>query len=196
MNKQKGQAQVLVLAGIVILVAVAGGIFFLGRVTAPKPQPQNVATSPQSSPTTQSTPTSTVNVGNWKTYTNKAYSFQLKYPPLFDLEEHSKTNISLVDKSKNLAAIGTSPIYPSILISVEIGVSPEDYIRGQSLSVGEKQVTNKGEFLTAYSEIGGAPILYLLKKDSNIIAIREDLGEFDKGDYHFNQILSTFKFLD
>lgn len=48
---QKGQTQVLILAGIVILLAVAGGIFYLGRTTlprqdssgqaAPKPQPQN-----------------------------------------------------------------------------------------------------------------------------------------------------------
>lgn len=97
---QKGQTQVLILAGIVILIAVVGGIFFLGRITAPKPQPQNVATSsPQPSPTPDETvytkPDRSV---NWKTYKNSKASFSFKYPSEWYLgnEELSTNHIKSV----------------------------------------------------------------------------------------------------
>lgn len=88
---QKGQAQVLILAGIVILIAVAGGIFFLGRITAPKPQTPVVTSSPQPSPTPQSTPTSDETV-NWKKYINTGYKFSMRYPArLIPKEQTSDT---------------------------------------------------------------------------------------------------------
>lgn len=69
---QKGQAQVLILAGIVLAIALAGGIFYLGRISAPKPE--NVITSsPQPSPTPDPT-------ANWKTYTDINEGFSFKYP--------------------------------------------------------------------------------------------------------------------
>ena len=58
---QKGQAQVLILAGIVLLIVVAGGIFFMGRLTAPKPQIV-VTPSPQPTPTPQPISPSTYNL--------------------------------------------------------------------------------------------------------------------------------------
>lgn len=74
---QKGQTQILILAGIIILLAITGGIFYLGRITTPKPQPQNmVISSPQLSPTPDET-------ANWKTYTNSTYGYSFKYPQNF-----------------------------------------------------------------------------------------------------------------
>ncbi len=81
-----GQTQVLILAGIVILIAVAGGIFFLGRLTAPKPQTQTPVATPQPSPSPLSTKTPAKvedPTANWKTYTNTKIGFQIKYPPRF-----------------------------------------------------------------------------------------------------------------
>lgn len=73
---QKGQTQVLILAGIVILIALAGGIFYLGRVTAPKSQ--NVVTSsPQPSPLSTEAPAKVEDpTANWKTYTNNTLGFR------------------------------------------------------------------------------------------------------------------------
>ncbi len=78
---QKGQVQVLILAGIVLLIAVAGGIFYLGRVTAPKSQTQTpvVTSSPQPSPTVSPTPSPNSTV-NWKILNSEKCDFSLKYP--------------------------------------------------------------------------------------------------------------------
>lgn len=82
---QKGQVQVLILAGIVLTIALAGGIFYLGRISAPKPQ--NVITSsPQPSPAPTDAnrePNGSAETANWKTYTNTKIGFQIKYPPTF-----------------------------------------------------------------------------------------------------------------
>ncbi len=75
-----GQTQVLILAGIVILIAVAGGIFFLGRMTTPKPQPSPLSTE---APAKVEDPTA-----NWKTSISKGGEFSFKYPPSWYPEDN------------------------------------------------------------------------------------------------------------
>lgn len=89
---QKGQTQVLILAGIVILIAAAGGIFFLGRVTAPKPQVPVTTSSPQPSPLSTEAPAKVEDpTANWKTYTNKDNNLSLKYPATWVIEKEDQT---------------------------------------------------------------------------------------------------------
>lgn len=93
---QKGQAQVLILAGIVLVLALAGGIFFLGRITVPKPQPQNVATSSSqlSSQVSTTIPTPTPSPTTTPTNVNISEEVQIGYETVrlhsgknsFDLE--------------------------------------------------------------------------------------------------------------
>lgn len=86
---ESGQTQVLILAGIVLLLAVAGGVFYWGRLTAPKPQPQTPVTtsSPQPSPTPTDAsrePNGSAKTADWKTYIRKNV-FEIKYPPNWQL---------------------------------------------------------------------------------------------------------------
>ncbi|MBI2039583.1 hypothetical protein HYT18_00745 [Candidatus Microgenomates bacterium] len=201
---QRGQTQVLILAGIVILVAIAGGIFWLGRETLPRqdssgqavPESQAPVTTPQPSPTDETANPDSIGA-NWKTYTNNEFSFVIKHPSVLVMEEKDQSNISLVDKSKDLAAEGASPIYPSIFINIESSsLAVDEFIKSESLIVGEKKLFGQNEFTTAYSEIGGRPHAYFIKKDPTIISITDQLGHFDTEQYQFNQILSTFKFID
>ena len=84
---QKGQTQVLILAGIVILLALAGGIFFLGRLTAPKTQTPVVTSSPQPSDLSTEASAKVENpTTNWKTYTNSTYGYSFKYPEDWSLD--------------------------------------------------------------------------------------------------------------
>jgi hypothetical protein len=54
---QKGQLPIFILVGILVIVAVAGGAYYLGRSTSPKPSPTPVVTStPTPSPDTSPTP--------------------------------------------------------------------------------------------------------------------------------------------
>lgn len=60
---QKGQAPVLILVGILIIIAVAGGAYYFGKSQTPKPT------------------TTFDEIANWKTYTNKEYGYSFKAPP-------------------------------------------------------------------------------------------------------------------
>lgn len=74
--KQKGQVLILVLIVILIIAAVAGGTYYLSRSTPPKASlPSSVV-----SQTPQSTPSTTDETANWKTYTNTKIGVSFKYP--------------------------------------------------------------------------------------------------------------------
>jgi len=86
----KGFSAVYILVGILILAAVAGGAYFLGRQTlsfrgasemSDLPRDKTgAAILPASSPTpTVSESTGSADMANWKTYTTKGFEF--RYPP-------------------------------------------------------------------------------------------------------------------
>ncbi len=75
---QKGFTPILILIGVLLIAGVAGGAFYLGRVSTPKLESQNPVFTSQSSPT----PTALhidETVG-WKTYTDEVQKFAIKYP--------------------------------------------------------------------------------------------------------------------
>lgn len=81
MFNQKGLALILILVGVLLIAAVAGGVYYLGQQSN---QNQTVF-SPVSQPTPSSaqllvSPTPD-EITNWKTYTNNEYQLELKYPP-------------------------------------------------------------------------------------------------------------------
>ena len=111
---QKGQGQVLILIGILIIAAVAGGAYYLGTFKNVKLQSQNpvvtsiqVSASPVSSSTSvvSSTPISSDETANWKIYINSQFGFSVKYPPSWILHEYS------VDKTYRLVSIVITNYY-------------------------------------------------------------------------------------
>lgn len=205
---QKGQVQVLILAGIVILVAVAGGIFFLGRITAPKPQTQTPVTT--SSP--QPFPTSVDETANWKTYSTKEIYF--KYPP--DLVVSEPSAIRLTNEASMPQVIPDK--YINILIFVHT-IDPQTDLRGWiekdtirnkpdgttgSIVVGTIENYPLGD-LQSFTYHGGAEVdikHVLFKKGGKIFDFTLDCYETGcsykdnpAAERLFNQILSTFRFL-
>ncbi len=83
--KQRGFSAILILVGVLIMAAVAGGAYYFGRQTVSNPQPQNpvvVSQTPQPTSVSQATPIpSPDQTTNWKTYTNTKYGYSFKYPP-------------------------------------------------------------------------------------------------------------------
>jgi len=69
----------MILLGILIIIAVAGGAYYLGTLKN-KPQTQNPVVTSQTVPPSPS-PISDL-TANWKTYINTAYGYQISYPPL------------------------------------------------------------------------------------------------------------------
>lgn len=79
---QKGQGLILVLIGILVIMVVASGAFYLGRSTARQPQSKSSFVTSSS----QQTPSPIVDeTANWKTYTNTKIGFKIKYPPRYPI---------------------------------------------------------------------------------------------------------------
>lgn len=82
---QKGFAPILILVEILVIMAVAGGVYYFAKFQSVKPQ--NSLVSQTSQPTINPQPTQTSNeTVSWKTYTNTKYGFTFRYPPFWDLE--------------------------------------------------------------------------------------------------------------
>lgn len=108
---QRGYSLILILAGIVVIMALVGGAYYLGRSNTPKLSPNPVITSefPKPSPTavvTSETPVPTPvsslfpdETANWPVYKNSTFGFQLKYPPNWLVHEQPKDQYRALDLS-------------------------------------------------------------------------------------------------
>ena len=78
---QKGVILPLVLVAVLVVV-VAGGAYYLGRLTTTKPQlSDSVVTSQTAQPSASPQPTPTPDeIANWKTYENNVLGIKFKYP--------------------------------------------------------------------------------------------------------------------
>lgn len=120
-----GQSQVLILAGVVLVLALVGGIFYLGRISAPKPQ--NVATSsPQPSPAPDETVyTESDRSANWKTYMNSYLQpFSFKYLSSWRLTTAFPTeaHMSIIIENKSLPENEINP-YKEGRAYIDVGVN-------------------------------------------------------------------------
>lgn len=209
---QKGQTQVLILAGIVLALALTGGIFFLGRVTAPKPQPQSqpqgVSTpSPQPFPTSQPTPIVDP-TANWKIYESE-FGYSFKYPTNFW--------ITAVQTNKpGVATIGDAPPGPEntvAFLEIRQSIIDEkfnldtrmvDHLRTYSeYKVLEQKNIQVATYPAKYAEAivnNNYPLIlvFIQKNNSYSVLLEADSSSNKLTSSQlksiFNQILSSFKF--
>lgn len=92
---QKGFLLIWILVGVLVIVAVAGGAYFLGRQTTPKPSPAPVSQNVQPTPTPDETANPDSIGANWKIYEDLELGFSLKYPfnPNFGATGYGHTKI-------------------------------------------------------------------------------------------------------
>ena len=197
----------MVLAVIAIgLVAVGAiGYFQLKTKFTSQPAPSQSPQITVIKPSPASTPTD--ETANWKTYTNTTYGFSIKYPATFAIQDKSGQfppfAMYFLDKQRVLTGEGGNQVNPYFsVVAKPFRGSVMDYINDSNnnrIFVETKKIGDN-EFVVVKEKfgMGGVANEYLLKVKGNVISISPDLIESkDSIDYKvFNQILSTFKFID
>lgn len=201
---QKGFAPILILLGIVFILAVAGGAFYVGKIVSTPPEILPVITpTPKLFPTSIISPTSIIDeTANLKTYSNEKYKISFKYPPLLSpclglnypqdegdklevcfsttgKEVHLKIVVGL-NKETNIGGLGSPLMHEVNKGTIQVGGMEANY------SIAEMDPDEKGVIINGY---------FVNIKDKNILI---DYGGIkDQTNMkEFKKILSSFKFLD
>lgn len=198
---QKGQILIWIIVGVLV-IAVAGGAYYLGRSTTPKPSatPNVISQTPQPTPT--SSPVD--ETANWKTYTNDRFGYSIKYPNIWKVyPEHFTDGISIFGLQ--------DPKYPggqNILIEVDgnTSISPKEYIVMNVAPISNPQKVSsqdinglKGEKWSFNSgrTIDDNYAIFLTSKNKRYILIKELSNKDTFSGYSsvIDQVISTFKLL-
>ena len=191
---------ILLIVILLILLGLGGTYLALNsKIKSTSTVSQSASTSaPSPTPTSDST-------SGWKTYTNTAYGFSIKYPTTFVMEDKSGQlppfAMYFLDKQRVVTREGGSQVNPYFfMVAKPFEGSVMDYVSDTNNNrtfVETKKIGNN-EFIVAKEKfgMGGVANEYLLKAKENIISISPDLAESkDSVDYKvLNQILSTFRF--
>lgn len=204
---QKGFSLILALVGVAFITVIAGGIFYLGRVTTPKPQIQNPTvtstTQPTSSPITAST-------SNLQVYKNTTYNYSLEVPTDWSIDKQNaaQNNDGLVFMySGDFKVVGDTQV-PHLSKGSQLEIvaskgykSYEDLIGKESSDptyTNKQETTVAGEKATlwtsnnAYNIPGQKGYKYAFFRSGTGYSISITSATSD--DSLFRQILSTFKF--
>lgn len=214
---QKGFSVILILVAVVILVAIAGGAFFLGRQTSPaqtisSPSPVPSQQVPVETPK-QVSPSPVDETANWKTYTSTNANFSFKYPsewPLVNIPKFDQCSVCIegLTFSHNYNSNSSDLNIATILVFKEENIkSLDDYVKihvkGDQSKVNLQYTNVGGEKAVSYKLSGGIPPLpvieYAVFKNGLYYIIRlEDSVETNKNKSKnqelFDKMLSTFKF--
>lgn len=115
---QKGFSVLFIILGFVFIIGVAGGAYFLGKESSPKPSPTSVVTFPTSQHTVTTSPsdinpepTGAGETANWKMYVSENYGYSFKYP--FNFWISSVTTSKKVTSDTSITTISDAPPPPT-----------------------------------------------------------------------------------
>lgn len=209
---QKGQILIWIIIGVMV-TAVAGGAYYLGRSSSPKPSPIPTVVSQTPQPTLSQTPTPD-ETANWRTYTSTSGKFTIKYPIEWKVLNGGSlsTGTEIVSFGPNITGV-TEDLNIKMWIQMQSATNPnssiknaEDYknslVKGYSsnpnsnISVTAATVDGVSGFKLSYIDSGVKITNILIDKNGLVysIAIRQTTPYSEQDLQIFNQILSTFRF--
>lgn len=218
MKTQKGQAIILVLVGVVVLVAIAAGAYYFGKSQVPKAQPQTQqptvvsSSSPDASPvpngTGETVYTEQSRSANWKTF-NSNLGFSFKYPQSFWITSSETRKKDLIEHGDAPPAPQGTVGFMQIITSM---VDSADSLINQKIEnakVTVEKTIQVNQYPAKYAELESEEnknvitLLISIQKD-NSYAIYLSATNYSKSGEPgikkeqlistFNQILSTFRF--
>jgi len=137
-------------------------------------------------------------IADWKTYRNEKYGFELKYPEDWYVYDSEPNNIRLQpepeeDQQGLMPGPASQAFQVLILKEVDLEILIAEDFQGISHKQSEVLIDgNKGiEVKQTEGAINPTPYIYL-SKNNRTYKIEKNLGDIDT----FNQILSTFKFIE
>lgn len=195
-SQPKPNNSLLLLMGALILILLAS----TGFLTFQNYQLRKEISQLESSPSPTPTPDPTA---NWKTYSNEAYKYSFKYPPLWKINTTSPQTtyleIGSVNQSQTFARISISGTGENDKSIEELarawrsGPIEKIQIGGQEAVKVLQNPNQEGEPLVK----GAYSISIFVKNRSNInILIQLETANLNTYQIIFDQILSTFKFLE
>jgi len=186
-----------------ILVLIILGMIGVVAYLILKPQTPSLYPSP--TPTASQAPNG--DLANWKTYTNFEANYTIKYPEYYKVEELEIFGT----KEKNLRLIFSSVKTRSIRISKHLNKdreSPEEFAKDLYIAntFGQKEPIIGKDLLfenTLVANINALKVSGLWDDFVILVPLKDMIYEFSasgfsdkKGLNEFDQILSTFQFLD
>jgi hypothetical protein len=195
---QKGFAPILLLVGIIVIALIGGGVYYLGTKNTSTPAQNQIAATP--TPSHLKEPAS-----NWKTYTNTQYGYSIKYPANANFSEETFTQSQFYGKSLGAIHIGIPAKNPnkesptSKIVNVYIWNSSTDQPL-YSAAMKHGKYIDIGNYKALYDvplrEAGPEQKIYYIQGPNKFYEIsQDDLLPLEESSI-FDQILSTFKFLD
>lgn len=215
-NNKKGFLPII-FGLLLLLVLAGGGVYYLGKQNNNRTnQSSNITTQPTQAPistipTKITIPDPTV---NWKTYTNKKYGIEFKYPPELQLQENVDNvrilqNMSYIFEVRKIntnddietwwSKASRDYITPFILSKTQFNQKSAYYFKQNTKDVQVPMdmyaIKMTGYILTISYEVPFNLDLY--SNDTSKEGYKTANEEFAKmTQITINQILSTFKFTD
>jgi len=151
-------------------------------------------------------------ISKWQTYSNKDIGFEFKYPPDWKIKSDPAFNevitleIADLTQKKVFFPFGVEDeyIYPIYTIHFQIDRKKyfEDMMTDNHYDIQKIELNNINtyQFKSAAAPSSGSAIVSLLEKDGRYISVTyiayAHVETHFKFEHVYNQILSTFKFID
>ena len=205
--RQKGFVELLII-GIVLLLAVAGGAYYFGTQKSQAPVTSSPSPIAQVSLLPTPIPDETANpdsIGaNWKTYTDSKYNYSINYPPDWKTET-MEYGVYLGKASVGGYAYGEASVGVGVLPST---LSIEEYLSRYNNSFSGSSPKRVGTFtiggslgekwdINTYQSPNTDSFVVFLTRNDQTYYVSKSMFNIDQAREHnkeVDQVISTFRF--
>lgn len=163
-ENQKGFSPLFIILGIILIIGIAGGIYYFGKTQSPKSQPKNLVTtslSPQltlsSSPTSSVSPILTGSDANTIPNNTECLVNDYSFCPTFTSLQSliSKKNFNSLTSYQDLSDLICNIDTPSYNTELCAGVAAGKIVRGYNIGFNQSggEIVSKNKYISTLNDI-------------------------------------------